>query len=61
MERNDVPQGFAMALIRNEEAVNAYSVMTRDQKRNVLQRARTARSRREMEQLMDEIAETASF
>lgn len=61
MERNDVPQGFAMALIRNEEAVNAYSMMTRDQKRNVLQRARTARSRREMEQLMDEIAETASF
>ena len=61
MEPNEVPQGFAMALIRNEDAVNAYSMMTKDQKRSVLQRARTAGSRREMEQLMDEIAETASF
>lgn len=61
MERNDVPQGFAMALMRDEDAVNAYAVMTKEQKRAVLQRARTAGSRREMNQLMDEIAETARF
>ncbi len=61
MEENAVPQGFAMALIGNEEAVNAYSMMTKEQKRQVLQRARTAGTRREMEQLMDELADSASF
>jgi len=61
MEPNEVPQGFAMALLGNEEAVNAYSMMTKVQKKAVLQRARNTRSRREMAQLMDEIADTASF
>ncbi len=61
MEREEVPQGFAMALMGDEEAVNAYSMMTKDQKRKVLQRARAVGSRREMDQLMEEIAQTASF
>lgn len=61
MERDEVPQGFAMALMRDEDAVNAYAMMTMEQKRAVLQRARTAGSRREMNQLMDEIAETVRF
>lgn len=61
MDRDEVPQGFARALMENENAVNAYAMMTKEQKRAVLQRARTAGSRREMNQLMDEIAETASF
>lgn len=58
---SDVPQGFAMALMRNENAVNAYAMMTKEQKRAVLQRARAVGSRREMNQLMDEIAETAAI
>lgn len=61
MERDEVPQGFAMALMRNEDAVNAYSMMTKAQKKNILQQARMVGSRREMDQLMDEIAQTASF
>lgn len=61
MERDDVPQGFAMALMQDENAVNVYAMMTKEQKRAILQRARTAGSRREMNQLMDEIAETAVF
>lgn len=61
MERDDVPQGFAMALMQDENAVNAYAMMTKEQKRAILQRARMAGSRREMNQLMDEIAETAAF
>lgn len=61
MERNEIPQGFAIALGQNENAVNAYAMMTKEQKRDVLQRARTALSRREMAQLIDEIGESASF
>ncbi len=61
MEHSDVPQGFAMALMRNEDAVNAYAMMTKAQKRNVLRQARMTGSRREMDQLMEEIARTASF
>lgn len=58
---NEVPQGFAMALMRDENAVNAYAMMTGEQKGDILRQARNARSRREMDQLMEEIAETASF
>lgn len=61
MDFNEVPQGFAMALMRNEDAVNAYSMMTKAQKKDILQKARMVGSRREMNQLMEEIAETASF
>lgn len=61
MNFDDVPQGFAMALMKNEEAVNAYSMMTKAQKRDILGQARNVDSRREMDQLMEEIAQTARF
>lgn len=57
----DVPAGFAMALTRNEQAVNAYAMMTKDQKAAVLEQARQVRSKKEMESLMAQIARDGAF
>lgn len=61
MEYDKMPQGFVMALTRNEEAVNAYSVMTKAQKHAVLEKARRVHSKQEMDGLMRELARTAAF
>ena len=42
MDYYQVPLGFGMALARNFNAMNAYSAMTDDQKRAVLERAQNA-------------------
>ncbi len=56
MDFREIPIGFSMALAQNEAAVNAYAVMTRAQKAVVLNKARHARSEREMEQLVAQLA-----
>lgn len=61
MDFDDIPAGFAMALAQNEGAVNAYAMMTKEQKQAVLQKARSARSRREMGQIVAGIAEENSI
>ena len=57
MDFNQVPLGFGMALARNFNAMNAYSAMTDDQKRAILNRARNARSQQEMSRIVDSLAQ----
>ena len=52
----EVPIGFGMALAMNEPAMAAYSAMTEQQKKEVLNRAHNARSENEMHQIVNSIA-----
>ena len=56
MDFQEVPIGFGMALAQNEKAVNAYAMMTREQKSAILAKAHSARSEREMQQIVASIA-----
>lgn len=55
----EVPIGFGMALAQNETAVNAYAMMTKEQKNAVLSKAHNVRSEQEMQQLVQSIAAQA--
>ena len=59
MKFSEVPVGFGMALAQNETAMNAYAVMTKEQKQAVLTKAHSARSQEEMEQVVRSIAAEA--
>lgn len=61
MDFNQVPLGFGMALARNFNAMNAYSAMTDDQKRAILNRARNARSQQEMSRIVDSLAQGGTY
>lgn len=52
MDFAEVPIGFGMALAQNEEAVNAYAMMTKEEKNEILRKAHNARSEREMNQIV---------
>lgn len=52
MDFAKVPIGFSMALAQNEAAMNAYAVMTKEQKQAVLNRAHNARSEKEMSRII---------
>ena len=56
MDFYKVPVGFGMALAMNQPAMNAYSVMTEDQKQAILNKAHNARSQREMHDLVASLA-----
>ena len=56
MDFATVPIGFGMALAQNETALNAYAVMTREQKQAILEKAHRARSEEEMHRLVSSIA-----
>lgn len=58
MDYYQVPLGFGMALARNFNAMNAYSAMTDDQKKAVLERAHNARSEKEMSGIVDSLVRT---
>ena len=55
MDFATVPIGFGMALAQNEEAVNAYAMMTKEQKNAILAKAHNARSEQEMRQIVNSI------
>ena len=55
MDFEEVPVGFGMALVRNEDAMNTFAMMTKEQKQALWARARRARSKAEMQQLVDSI------
>ena len=55
----EVPIGFGMALAQNEAAVDAYAMMTKEQKQAVLERAHHARSEKEMYQIVQSLASGA--
>lgn len=56
MDHQEIPAGFAMALARNETAVNAYAMMTPEAKRAILSKAHHALTRQEMQQIVADIA-----
>lgn len=59
MEYAEVPVGFGMALAQNEEAVNAYAMMTKEEKEAILEKVHKARSKREMQAIVASIADDA--
>ena len=56
MNFQEIPIGFGMALAQNEKAVNAYAMMTREQKNAILKKAHSARSQAEMQSIVASIA-----
>lgn len=59
MDFTSVPIGFGMALMQNEKAVNAFAMMTKEQKQEIWNRARHVSSETEMQQLVNCIAAQA--
>ena len=57
MDSGNVPIGFGLALAMNEPAMEAYAKMTEEQKQSVLVRAHQARSKKEMQSLVANMAE----
>lgn len=57
MDFAEVPIGFGMVLAQNEEAVNAYAMMTKEQKNEILRKAHNARSETEMNRIVNDIVE----
>lgn len=56
MDHAEVPMGFGMALMQNEKAVNAYAMMTKEEKNAILEKVRSARSKKEMQQIVSSIS-----
>ena len=56
MDKFDLPQGFSMALTRNETAMKKFSNFTDFEKQSVIQYASGVKSKEEMQQLVDNIA-----
>lgn len=59
MDFATVPIGFGMALAQNEKAVNAYAMMTKEEKNAILAKAHNAKSSEEMAQIVSAIAAEA--
>ena len=57
MDSLELPLGFGMALAQNEQAMQVFEAMTDAQKRAVLEQTRAVTSRREMQQLVSELAD----
>lgn len=55
MNFSEVPIGFGFALAQNEDAMNAFAMMTKQQKQDIWAKARRARSEKEMHQIVTEI------
>ena len=55
MDFYKVPLGFGMALSMNPNALNAYSAMTEEEKRAILNKAHNADSEQEMHQIVNSI------
>lgn len=55
MDYYNIPIGFGMALAMTPPAFNAYSAMTEEQKRAVIEKAHHARSEQEMHEIVNSI------
>ena len=55
MDFTEVPVGFGLALARNEEAMNAMAMMTKEEKQAIWAKARSARSKAEKRQIVDSL------
>lgn len=52
---NGVPVGFGMALAMNQEALDNYSKLKEAEKEQVIARSRDAKSKQEMEEIVNSI------
>ena len=56
MHFNNIPIGFSMALAQNEDAANAYAMMTGEQKQAILDKAQSVQSESEMRSIIAHLA-----
>lgn len=56
MDFYKIPIGFGMALAVNELAMNAYSALTEEQKKAILDKAHNVRSEKEIHDLVASLA-----
>lgn len=52
----DIPLGFGMALAQNSEAMNRFSAMSDEQRRQLIEGTHSVRSKKEMKAYVDRIA-----
>lgn len=52
---NGLPQGFGMALTRNEKAMNNFSNLNNDEKKKIIELTRSVRSKEEMIRIVDKL------
>lgn len=55
-----LPLGLSFSLAMNEEAMNSFAGMTEQEKRQVIEAARSTQSKQEMTNLVDDIARLGS-
>lgn len=55
---NEIPIGFSMALARDTNAMNAFSAMPKEQRKQVIETSRTIQTKREMEQFVNSFTST---
>lgn len=56
-----VPLGFSMALAMNEKALDGYAKMTEAQKEELINRSRDAKSKAEMERIVNSIVDNETL
>lgn len=61
MDFTKVPIGFGMELAQDEKAMQRYAILAKEEKRALLKRARSARSKTEMRTLVSSIASDNSM
>ena len=54
----DMPLGFAMALASNPRAMNVFMKMGNEKQDRVIEQAKSTKTKREMQQLVDHLATT---
>lgn len=54
---DDMPLGFSFSLATNQNAMEKFASMTEPEKRQVIETARTIRSKQQMERFVDNIGE----
>lgn len=55
MDFAEVPIGFGMALAQNEEAMNKFAMMTKQEKQAIWKKARNAQSEEDMNRIVSSI------
>ena len=55
MSNIELPLGFGMALAQNESAMKKFESMTDAEKQSVLQQTHSVKSKREMQQLVNDL------
>lgn len=58
---NNIPLGFGMALAQNEAAMCVYANLSAAEKQSIIDRTRTVTSKKEMQNLVSEIAQRQIF